>query len=90
MHEPLTTFTEIFDLWDGTAALARDMGVKVTTADQWRRRNYLHPRWWPRLIEVAALRHEKLITPRHLMLAACASRGGQPAAERPTANAEAA
>jgi hypothetical protein len=76
MHDkPFLTFTEIFDLWDGTTALARDMGVKVTTADQWRRRRYLHPRWWPRLIEVAEARHQHLITPRQLMLAAGESRG---------------
>lgn len=94
MHEPLTTFTEIFGLWDRTTTLARDMGVKVTTADQWRRRNFLHPRWWPRLIEVAALRHEALITPRQLMLAAGASRGRQvepgSVPERESADAEAA
>lgn len=90
MHEPLTTFIAIFDLWDGTAALARDMGVKFTTADQWRRRNYLHPRWWPRLIEAAQQRHEMEITPEQLMQAAVASRGKQAETERQTTDAEAA
>ncbi len=82
------TFTEILSLWKGPTGLAADMGLPPhlrNRVDQWRRRNFVHPKYWPRLIDAARKVHGIELTPEQLMAAAAgeekASRGRQRASE---------
>lgn len=75
MHIEPRTFSEILALWKTHGALAIDMNVPKCRARQWRVRGSVHPRYWPRLIELVEQRFGIVITPRQLMLAAAGEAG---------------
>jgi hypothetical protein len=73
-----TLFTEIFELWPEELRdvhLARDMGVGRPRARQWLRRNFLPVWYWPRLVDVAEQKFDRVITYRQLVEAAATQRG---------------
>ena len=69
MHEKIPSFTELCELWETHQALADDMCVPKSRARQWRVRNYIRPKYWPRFIDMLEQRHGRVVTARQLMLA---------------------
>lgn len=55
--------------------LARDMGVPLSRARQWLRRDFLPPWYWPHLVDVVEQRFQRTITYRQLVEAAAKQRG---------------
>jgi hypothetical protein len=72
MHDTPPTFADILGLWSKTTDLARDTGLPVTRIYQWLNRNFVHPKYWPVLIDAARRVHSRTITPDELMEAAVA------------------
>ena len=51
----------IYQVWDGNAeALASDIGEQGVTVRQWRNRNSIPPRYWPKIIKAAAIKGKLL------------------------------
>jgi hypothetical protein len=74
MHEDIPSFTEILSLWTDDDQLVADLGLPPSARSRvrrWRERNSVRPQYWQPLIDMADKRFGLVLTPRHLMLAAC-------------------
>lgn len=101
MIEPPVTHRKIIELWKQVAPrdwfsacgvdMATDGNVRVwkERVRQWRDRDSIPPKYWPRLIDVVEARFGILITARQLMLAA-ARKAEMPVQDEPHSGAEAA
>lgn len=70
-----TLFTEIFELWNDSEQLARDMGVPNNRARQWLNRGYVPLWYWQRLVDVVEQKFNRVVTYRQLVEGASALRG---------------
>ena len=59
---PPASFAAVVERWESCAALASALGARTGAVRQWRRRNRIPPRHWPRLVAAAAARGETAIT----------------------------
>lgn len=76
----MTTFDDIFEAFGGNSALARAIGVKISTAGEMRRRGSVPPEHWLRLIRAAEERDIVLTADQLLaMYVAIKSRSREPA-----------
>jgi hypothetical protein len=65
--------SQIIDLWPSLDEFAEDMGVKMRTAQGWKRRNSIPWHYWPRLIACALVRRI-YVSPEMLMSSAAERR----------------
>lgn len=57
----MTYLKPIYDVWDGNAeALAADIGEQGVTVRQWRNRNSIPARYWPKIIQAASMKGKLL------------------------------
>ncbi|MBL1274450.1 MAG: hypothetical protein COB25_018560 [Oceanospirillales bacterium] len=62
----MSTFNEIIEQWPTVQSFATAMGAKKSTADAWKARNSIPPRYWVLLIKAAkaidvVLTYEQLV-----------------------------
>lgn len=50
------SFRDVIARWPNTRAFARDAGCSPTLVRQWRHRDSVPPRYWPRIVEGAVRR----------------------------------
>lgn len=72
------SFRDVIARWPNTRAFARDAGCSPTLVRQWRHRDSVPPRYWPRIVEGAARRGIILVDLK--LLAHLAARRGVPEA----------
>jgi len=78
--------TPIFDVWGSNAeALATDIGESGVTVRQWRNRNNIPPKYWPRIIAEAARKGVKLEWTQFVPPADLAEQAPRPRRRRMTA-----
>jgi len=76
---PPLSFRDVIARWPTTRAFARDAGCSPTLVRQWRHRNSVPARYWPRIVEGAARRGIVLVELG--LLAQLAARRHAPVAE---------
>lgn len=80
MHDTLLSHADILNLWTGAGFLQRcstDLGFPKSRVRQWRDRDSIPPRYWPRVIAVVREVHGVSITEAQLTAAAAAGQQRQ-------------
>ena len=68
------SFRDVIARWPNTRAFARDAGCSPTLVRQWRHRDSVPPRYWPRIVDGAVRRGIVLVDLKLLAELAARSR----------------
>lgn len=78
----MRTFADVIDLWETATALAADIGEKEGTVRQWRNRDRIPADCWTTIVEAAAKRGIKGVTPTKLAEIAATKRAAAPSGRK--------